>query len=173
MDRREAEAHVNSSYTFFFGISAIALAFIFSNSFGELRNKSWLIILGFALVTYFLWDFIKQLYSPDQAFLLYCLIFIVLPFVGSLSLGYIQVASFIVWLGASITAGILELIYEYGFKSIAPKSITKRLLIVDNKIDKSIVTIYKKQMSVYSIRGVIFAVLLITTYYLATYLLLR
>lgn len=173
-DGRAAAGNVNSSYTVFFAVCAVWLTFVFSGSFGNLQSKSWVIILGFALLNYFIWDFIKQLYSPGQSVIIYCLMFAILPTALSLSIGgSFVIAGAIVWLGAAIIAGALELLYEGFFKSSAPKKIINRLLLVDNKIDRSMVSLNMKELSFFNYRGLIFAMLLISSYYVLALLLIK
>lgn len=165
-------AEVNLSYTAFFLLATLGLTFLFSQSFGELRNVSGLVLLGYALLLYFMWDFIRQLYSPGQSVFLYTLTFIILPFAMNWLLKYPYAqAGLAILVGAYIAAGIAEWLYEYLIKRKMPRNILKRIVLIDNKVDKSMVDISTHQLALYEYRGLAFALILIASYFTLTYLL--
>lgn len=165
MDKRTAAAHVNTSYSIFFLLSAIGFGLIFSGGYGEFSNRAWFVMFGYALLIYFIWDLIKQMYSAGQSVLLYFITFILLPTLLSYVVGSsFFVAGTIIFILSTITAGLLEILFELVFKSIVPKSIVKRLLLVDGKIDKSLVELNLKYESHFNFRSILIAVLIITAY---------
>lgn len=167
-------AEVNSSYSIFYGIFVIIFSFLIVEMLGALQAHSFYVIAGFALLTYFIWDFVKQLYSAGQAVILYFVMFFAVPVTMNLLFGF-QYAylGLAIYIGALIAAGLVELIYESVVKKHAPKSITKRLFMVDNKIDQSIIKLSDKHVFLTEYKGIIIGLAIIAVYFVGTYLLLH
>lgn len=168
LDPQHKAAQVNSSYSVFFLLSVIGISFVLTNSTIVPQDQTWLAAIFFALIFYVTWDIIRQLYSPGQTVVLYTLTFIIFPLLLSVTVyeGYfIWVAGWITWLIATITASILELIYEVFFASSTPRNTMKRLLRLDASIDKSLVSLNDKHLSYFNLRGVIVYGLIITGYF--------
>lgn len=162
MDKLAEAAKVNTSYTLFFLFSTIGLTFVFSTSF---KGAGWGVIMGYALLIYFIWDLIKQLFSPGQSVILFCLTFTIVPAILSWILGWeYPMIGLTIWILATFIAGFLELVYEFLFKSIAPKNIVKRPLLVDGKIDKSLIAYNIKYESEFNIKTFSFAILIVLSY---------
>lgn len=166
MDKQAEAAKVNTSYTLFFFLSTVCITFLFSTSF---EGSGWLVIMGYALLMYFIWDLIKQLFSPGQSVILFCLTFSITPAILSLVLGQeYPMIGLTIWILATVMAGFLELVYESIFKSIAPKNVIRRLLLVDGKIDKSLVDYNIKHESEFNIKTFAIATAIVVTYCLTS-----
>ena len=164
-EKIEESVEVNSSFTTFFLLSAIGLSYLLSYCFPAFQMQSGVIILGYALLVYFVWDFIKQLYSPGQSVILYFITFVMLPAAMSIAITDIfPMTGIVIWMGAQLVAGIFELLYELILKPTIPKGILRRLMIVDNKIDRSLLSIHKKQLSYFNLTGFLVALFFIVGY---------
>lgn len=172
MTKNKNYAEVNTSYTTFFLFSCIGLGLFFGNLLPEPKSLSAIVIILYVLLLYFIWDFIKQLYSPGQAVFLYAAIFLVMPFAMNwlLVFPYAHLGS-IVLIGSYFIAGILELLYEKVSKISFSKNILARTILIDNKIDRSLIKISSEQIYITEYRGLIFAVSLATIYFVITYVL--
>jgi len=82
-------------------------------------------------------------------------------------------AQAVIWPLALIIAGILELIYETFIKAHAPKNVVKRFILVDSKIDKSLLRISDMQLSLGSFAGLLFGVFLVVAYLLLSWMLVQ
>lgn len=144
----------------------------FGSLLPETRYVATIVIILYVLLLYFVWDFIKQLYSPGQAVFLYATIFIIMPFAMNwlLNFPYARVGSIVI-IGSFILAAILEYLYEGMIKKRLSKNLFTRMLSVDNKIDKSLVRISKEHVYLTEWKGFIFALSLAVTYFALTYLL--
>lgn len=172
MSKNRNYAEVNSSFTTFFLVSAVGLGLFFGTMLPETRYQASSLVILYVLLLYFVWDFIKQLYSPGQAIFLYATIFIVMPFAMNwlLNFPYARLGS-ITFLGALVSAAILESLYEKLIKNRLSKSFSSRILSVDNKIDKSIIQISKNHVYLTEWKGFIFALSLSIIYFTIAYLL--
>ena len=174
VDKRRATAEVNSSYTTFFLVSTIGFSFLFLDGFAGPKGPAWFITLGFALLMYFVWDFIKQLYSPGQSVILYFLAFCLLPFLLRLTVGEnFFSAGVLTWAFATLSAGLLELLYEGLVKQRAPKRIMQRLLLVDGKLDRSLVRMNYRSESHFTLVDICLVTLLLAAYYALSFALIR
>lgn len=172
MPKTKNYAEVNTSYTTFFLLSTLALGLLFGSLLPETRYVSSIVIILYVLLLYFIWDFIKQLYDPMQAIFLYATIFLVLPFAMDwlLNFHYARLGA-IILIGSYITAGIFELFYEVVIKKYLRKNLLNRILIIDNKIDKSLIKISNEHVYLNEYKGLIFALFLAVAYFTFTYLL--
>ncbi len=172
MPKNRNYAEVNSSYTTFFLISAIGLGLFFGTMLPETRYQASILVVLYVLLLYFVWDFIKQLYSPGQAVFLYATIFIIMPFAMNwlLNFPYARLGS-IILIGSFFLAAILESLYEKLIKQRLDRSLSSRILSVDNKIDKSIVQISNKHVYLTEWKGFVFALSLAIIYFSLAYLL--
>lgn len=171
VDKQRQAAEVNSSYSIFFLLATIGICLVLTNSTIVAENDLTLLgSIGFALIIYFMWDLIRQLYSPGQSVLLYAVTFFVLPFIISASFydGYfIFIAGWLTYILASLTAGIMEIIYEYIVKSKVPRYVMKRLVMTDSALDKSLLSFNDKHFSFFNLKGVIVYGLIVLVYYIA------
>ncbi|QQS19898.1 hypothetical protein IPL85_00325 [Candidatus Saccharibacteria bacterium] len=172
MTEHKNYAEVNTSYTVFFLLSSMGLGLFFGSLITETSYSSAIIIILYVLLLYFIWDLIKQLYSPGQAVFLYATIFIVMPAAMNLLLNfpYARLGT-IVLLGSYFTAGILELLFEMIVKKRLSKNLFVRIVSVDNKIDKSIIKISNEQVYLTEYRGFVFAICLTAAYFTIAYIL--
>jgi hypothetical protein len=167
-------AKANSSYTAFFLLATVTLAFVITKTSPDLSLLSGWVVACYALLLYFLWDFIKQLYSPGQSVLLFALVFIVLPAAMNYTLDYpYAFLGLIILIGAEITAGISEVLYESVLKKRFTKKTVKRLLKLDHSLDKSLVELNGRHLALHEYRGIIFGVLLVAAYFIGSYMLLH
>lgn len=167
-------AQVNLSYSLLYLASSVGLSFFFSHSMSTLQGRSTAVILGFALLIYFIWDFVRQLYSPGQAVLLCVLALLVLPYVLDASLGYPYARiGGIVYACALGLAGVLEFLYEYVLRRRLPAALSKRLLGLDAAVDSSLIRIRTRQLALYEYRGFAFGVVIVCAYFAIAYLLLH
>lgn len=166
-------AEVDSSFTVFFITTAFLLTWLLTSVFSGFESVSLIVVLLFVLLMYFIWDFIKQLYSPGQAVFLWALTFLVLPLIMSLFLSlYFARIGVIVFILANLISIPLELLYERVVKKRAPKKFMKRLTNIDGNLDKSIIKISDDHVQFSSVKGFSFAVVLILVYLGLSYLLL-
>ena len=172
MSKRDDATAVNSSYSIFFGLSVLVLSYFLSN-FGQHHLRSWVIIALNVMLIYVLWDLVRQLYSPGQAVTLYMITFWGLPILMMVMDEKYWLAQAVIWPLALIIAGILELIYETFIKAHAPKNVVKRFILVDSKIDKSLLRISDMQLSLGSFAGLLFGVFLVVSYLLLSWMLVQ
>ncbi len=167
-------AELNSSYTVFFLIAALGLAFVLAPSSEVVRNVSTVILVLYTLLLYFMWDFIKQLYSTGQSIFLYAVTFIILPTFMNFTLQY-PYGRFgaIIFIGSIIIAGVLEFIYEILIKHRLPKPAFKRFLGLDNKVDQSLIKFSDQHLALNDYKGLVSATLLIVLFYTLSFLLIH
>lgn len=173
MNREIESAHVNSSFTTFFLVFLVGFAVVLGSLF-DVGQGIIIALIGFALLMYFVWDLIRQLYSAGQALLLYFTIFLVLPGVLNLTLSF-MVGSYAIalYIAALLAAMLAEIIYEVVAKKVLPKKVVRRLLSVDAKIDKSIVALSVKHVQLSEFKGIAIALGLAVVYTLAAIVLLH
>lgn len=174
MAKKSHPAAVNMSFTMFYLLSAIGFSFLFINRISQLSNVAWFVVLGYALLSYFVWDFMRQLYSPGQAVFLYCITFWVMPFILKFYVSYILgITGFVIFVSSYIVASLVELAYESLIKKRLPLNLKNFLMHFDANIDKGLIKISDTQLVLSESRGIIFATILILIYLIGSYSLLR
>lgn len=162
----EYAAKANSSYTFFFTVSSFVLSYFVSNIFNKYQPGFMITVLGYALLLYFLLDFIKQLYSPWQSLVLYFFGATLLPFSFAIlisgNLARIGVTVFIL---SHLVSLVLEGVYEYGVKRVAPSSLLRRIYAIDSGIDQRLLKIHGRQHDLNTLSGFLIASGAIVVYY--------
>ncbi len=174
MKKETNHAEVNSSFTVFFILSLLVLSWLFSGLFQETKYQSLFVIFLFGLLLYFIWDFIKQLFNPGQAVILFTLTFIILPFIMNLifDFPYGRLGG-IVLFTSYVLARCLEFIYERLVKPKSQQRYFKTILQLDNKMDKSLINLSTNHVYVSDFKGMVFALTLIVAYFAGAYLLLH
>ncbi|MDB5162569.1 MAG: hypothetical protein JWO54_559 [Candidatus Saccharibacteria bacterium] len=168
------DENVDSSYTvlylFFTVIGSVAV----SAAFGSLSSPILFAVMGYAILSYFIWDLIRQLFSPGQAIFLYVITFFILPvLMNYLLVTSVGTLAITIYVAANIGAIVFESIYEGIVKKRLPSKVLRRLLAVDTKIDKSIAPLSIKHIQLTEVRGIAVALSLIAIYFLAILLLLH
>lgn len=172
MTNQKDHSEVNSSYTTFFLISCVSFSVIFGRFIPKYSSFSIITLIIFSLILYLTWDLIKQLYSPNQAVIIFVITFIIMPGLMNLLLDfpYARLGTIIIIL-SYITAGLLELIYESIIKRNIKRKKIAGLLLIDNNIDKSMIEFSNKYLYLNSFIGMLSAMTLAILYFVATYLL--
>lgn len=174
MAKLPQDEYVNSSYTTLFLIFTIFYSLFIAFAYTGREYSAAFALIGFAFIAYFVWDIIRQLFSPGQAVALYIGIFHVLPVLMALLLSIpVGWLALVIYLAATITAGIFEDLYENFIKKRVPKRFLKRLWSIDNKIDKSIAPLSVKYLQLTEFRGVVLATGLALLYFVAVLVLLH
>jgi hypothetical protein len=173
MAKQVYNEYVNTSYTTLYLVFTITYSIVISSAFENANYSMLFAVVGYAILSYFIWDLIRQLFYPGQAVVLYVLTFLILPVIMNLllsnSVGTLAIA---IYIAATFSALLFELVYESLVKRRLPKGIRRRLLSADSSIDRSIVPLSIKHIQLTEYRGMAIALILITTYFLAiTYLL--
>lgn len=168
--QREA-AKMNLSLAVFFCLSAASLSYVLSLSSIGLQGRSWALITLYAILCYFMWDFIKQLYNSGEAVALYCLTFVVLPGILGLAnteLWLILRTGVVVYVICTMVSLIMEVVY-----------VSMRILMgaserssIGDSLDHSLVHFHDKHLALFDLRGFLFGVLLIVGYIFLAYMLL-
>lgn len=174
MKRKPDPSQVDSSFSMFFLLAAIGLSFVLFNRTDGLHVQPALVVLAFALLTYVTWDLIKQLYDPGQAIFLYALVFIIAPTTVTLIAGWnIGFLGMFIWMGATMFAGLGELLYEKLVKRRLPKRLLRRMIQVDGSIDSSMLALHNRHLLLTQYRGLAFGFGITLAYLWLSYLLLR
>lgn len=174
MKKQVGDEYVNTSYTTLYLFFTVAYSIVISNVFGSASAMISLAVIGYALVSYFIWDLIRQLFDPGQAVFLYVCTFLILPALMNLFLpSNVGFLAIVIYLAATWSALILEFIYESLVKKQLPKGVLRRLLSVDAAIDRSIVPLSIKHIQLSEYRGVVLTLSLLVLYALAVTLMLR
>jgi hypothetical protein len=165
-------AEVNTSYTVFFILFLLGLSLFFGNLLPETKNLAIIVLILYGLLFYFILDFIKQLYSPGQAVFLYFMTFTILPFAMNWLLDYpfARLGTIIV-LGAYFLSGIFEVLYEGLVKKRLPRNLSKRIVLMDSKIDTRMISLSNKYVYLSDFNGIALALVLMTTYFVLSYIL--
>ena len=174
MDKNNNNADVNSSFTTIFLFSVLFFGIFYGKLIPSYNTYSLLVLIAYVLLLYFIWDFIKQLYSAGQAVILYVIIFIIMPFAMNLLLDfpYARLGS-IVLISSYIVSGILETIYEKILKRKISKNYLRRLILIDINIDKSLIKFSYQHIYLNQYMGFSIALMLAVSYFTITYLLFK
>lgn len=165
MKKATQYAAVNVSYTSFFILFVFVSSWFFASVLPETRGKSLVVLALYALLLYFMWDFIKQLYSAGQALILYTITFIILPVVMNFAFNSLYGRiGLVVLVSSYFFAGLAELAYEGIVKPHLPRRSLKQLVLIDNKIDRSMIRFSRNQLYLTNYRGFAFALALIAGY---------
>jgi hypothetical protein len=173
MIKQSEHAQVNSSHTVFFIVAAIGVSLLLATQLEELKQLHWLALVGFALLVYAVWDLIKQLYSFEQAAILYLIIFGVLPFLMSWTFEFpYALTGALVFTGAYALAAAAELLYESVIKRRLPRTVMSHLLTADRYVDNRMTKFHANHFILTEYQGVVMAVFLIGLYFAGVFLLL-
>lgn len=174
MSKQVNDEYVNTSYTTLYLFFTVAYSVVISAAFSDASVAVLLAVIGYALLSYFIWDVIRQLFEPGQAVFLYVCTFLMLPALMNLFLpNSVGTIAIVIYLASTLSALIFESIYEVLLKKRLPKVILRRLLSVDTAIDKSIVPLSIKHIQLTEFRGFAIALTLVVLYALAVTLMLR
>lgn len=174
MSKQIKDEYVDSSFTVLYLFFTILCSVVISFAFGGANVSILSAIIGYAVLSYFTWDLIRQLFYPGQAVFLYITIFFVLPVLMNYFLSNsVGTLAIIIYIAANALALLFEIIYEGLVKKRLPTKVLRRLLSVDAKIDKSIAPLSVKHIQVTEFRGFVIALGLTTVYFLAILLLLH
>jgi hypothetical protein len=166
-------AEVDSSFTGIFLATTIAYSFIISTQVTELKHLHWLVVIAFALVLYVIWDLVFQLYSFGQAVILLAVALVGLPAAMHWSFDFpYEWLGLYVFLGVLLSTGVLNMLYERVIKKWLPAGVEKRLLAIDNHIDKTMIGLHRRHLTLQEYTGLAAGVALVVGYYAITYLLL-
>lgn len=174
MTKQANDEYVNSSYTALYLFFTLTYSLVISSAFGDITRVILFAVIGYALLSYFIWDLIRQLFYPGQAVILYVCTFLILPAVMNLFLSNnVGTLAIVIYIAAALSALIFELIYESLLKKRLPKEILRRILSIDSTIDKSIVPLSIKHIQLTEFRGLAIALALMTLYVLSIILMLH
>lgn len=147
-------ATINSSYTLFYLIITVGVTFVFANSLPTLKGVSFFILLLYALLVYFMWDFVRQLYNPTHALFLILLTIVGLPFFMNMLFGFpYGRAGAYIFIISTILAAIPEFIYEVLVKRHLSKRFFRRMFLVDKVLDKHFIKLREEHLLLTDARG--------------------
>lgn len=162
----EHAAKANSSYTFFYIISSFILSLFLSKIFNQYQLGFMFALIGYALLLYFVLDYIKQLYSPWQSLMIYVFGSTMLPFSFAILVGgLLAKMGILVFILSHLTSLLLECIYEYVVKRVAPSSLMRRIYAVDSEIDQRLLKMHNRQHDLNTMSGFLIALGAIAIYY--------
>ncbi|MFZ1301164.1 MAG: hypothetical protein WAQ27_01115 [Candidatus Microsaccharimonas sp.] len=174
MTKKTNDEYVDSSYTTLYLFFTILCSVVISFAFGGAGLSVLFAVVGYAILSYFIWDVIRQLFYPGQAVFLYVITFLILPVLMNYFLANsVGTLALIIYIAANLAALLFECIYEGIVKKRLPTKVLRRLLSVDAKIDKSIAPLSVKHIQLTELRGLVIALGLVLLYFSAILLLLH
>lgn len=162
---------VDSSYTVLYLFFTILCSAVVSFAFKEASVPVLFSLIGYATLSYFVWDLIRQLFYPGQAVILYIITFFILPvLMNYLFQNSIGTLAVIIYVTANILALLFDVIYECIVKKRLPKKVLRRLLVADATVDRSIAPLSVKHVQLTEIKGMVIAIGLILLYFIAVFI---
>lgn len=137
-----------------------------------MQEVAWMALLTYSLIVFFAWYVIKLFFNENYIFILYILVFVLLPMGMNWLFDFpYGRTGLIIWISATLTAGGMELLYEKYIKRTKSTPI-QQLLRVDVKIDSGVLHFTNKYYLLEESKGFLIAVVVVTVYFSLCLLLL-